>query len=43
MSSCFMIAMGALAVVGVASITKKGRQLIQGATSRVKNIVNSEL
>ena len=38
LSSVLMV--GALAVVGVASITNKGKKLVSGFVSKCKNMVN---
>ncbi len=38
LSSVLMV--GALAVVGVASITSKGKKLVSGFVSKCKNMVN---
>ncbi len=42
-STCFALTVTALAIIGAASITKKGRNLIQGAACKVKSFVSSEL
>lgn len=42
-STCLALTVAALAVIGAASITKKGRSLIQNATCKVKSFVSSEL
>jgi hypothetical protein len=36
------VAVGALAVVGALAITNKGRKMIEGATGKIKGVIEKE-
>ena len=41
-AACMYVTVGALAVVGALAITNKGRKLIEGATGKIKGVIDKE-
>ena len=41
-AACMYVAVGALAVVGALAITNKGRKLIEGATGKIKGVIDKD-